>query len=131
MFRSCSGHGQMMISFGIFGHVHSRPVGASALYPFFLYCTNRLPLYMDPFPISQSELNASDVLFGRGSNSTTLVINGKLVKKNEKFNRVISIFAVSSSNLLYIICIRLLFSYFIHNVIDSIHINVHSKSTKR
>ena len=66
---------------------------------------------MDPFPISQSELNASDVLFGRGSNSTTLVIDGKLVKKNEKFNRVISIFAVSSSNLLYIICIRLLFSY--------------------
>ena len=36
MFRSCSGHGQMMVSFGIFGHVHSWPVsGASALYPFF------------------------------------------------------------------------------------------------
>lgn len=76
---------------------------ASALYPFFLYHTNRSPLYMDPFPISQSELNASDVLFGQGSNSTTLVIDGKLVKKNEKFNRVISIFAVSEVHQTYYI----------------------------
>ena len=36
-----------------------------------------------PILISQSELNTSDVLFGRGSTSTTLVIDGKLVKKHK------------------------------------------------